>query len=835
MRLWFQILLRFISGTYFVLTSLYCLLAFLPYTFYFLIKAPPYPWMLWFMRHQAGLYWVAAAAAVAANWLVGASWRIKDVRSLSGVGLLVAAGVYLNFRPFLPGLEDSPAAYGWSLAALVALIAVALSGQRVRQGEHDCRARPVENRPFAYSVGLLIAGIISLVYALGARIHLYRESAVPSLRWADAVLTLWSVLSHLVLAIGVLSVVNLIFLGAAKTARPQAVRRGVNGALIFACLWTLLFHFLEDALSFGGWQANLYSATLALALTLWGFSLLMPLLKRQSANSSGGIPWFRIGPWLALSASALFALVFPDLVAGTDWNGFFHSAVTLVIWTVVSLSLFRLRPRRIQYSTVSVLMVVVISGVAYKTIEASEIFWSKSLGSTDGEISLSLEAYAGHDDSFQLAHRILDNSHGEACGSLCRILREYTNIRDTRAQADVKLVDALTRTEDERPNIFVFVIDSMRPDYLGAYNPRVDYTPNLDALARDSIVLDNVYSQYAGTSLSEPAIWTGAMMLHAHYLQPFSRLNSLERMLHADDYRMVVSMDEVLSVVLSGDDDLVKLDTDKKVWNELELGSTLQQVEAGLDSWRNRDQPVFLYTQPKNVHQFAHNNLPSLASQHWQPPAGMNARITFELHWVDSCLGQFFSFLKQRGMYDNSIIIVTSDHGDATGEWGRTSHSTSIWPEIMRVPLILHLPEKMRERFVYDDTRISTLTDIAPTLYYLLGHRPIRDNPLYGRPLLAETKQELEKYPRHDLLLASDVRAVYGILTADQRFLYVTYDSPAQSYFFDLEQDPNATHNIVTPALKDRYDEEILEQLRLIADYYGYKPAVGSLLAPPGQ
>jgi arylsulfatase A-like enzyme len=182
-------------------------------------------------------------------------------------------------------------------------------------------------------------------------------------------------------------------------------------------------------------------------------------------------------------------------------------------------------------------------------------------------------------------------------------------------------------------------------------------------------------------------------------------------------------------------------------------------------------------------------------------------------------------------MYDNSIIIVTSDHGDATGEFGRNSHSTSIWPEIMRVPLIMHLPPKMREHLVYDDTRLSTLTDIAPTLYYLLGHRPIMHNPLYGRPLFAETRQELDLYQPQDLLLASDVRAVYGILTADGRYFYATYDSPAQSYLFDLKTDPNAEHNILSPILKQRYDEEIIEHLQRVGDYYGYKPGIGSMLA----
>jgi arylsulfatase A-like enzyme len=149
----------------------------------------------------------------------------------------------------------------------------------------------------------------------------------------------------------------------------------------------------------------------------------------------------------------------------------------------------------------------------------------------------------------------------------------------------------------------------------------------------------------------------------------------------------------------------------------------------------------------------------------------------------------------------------------------------------MRVPLIIHIPASMRERLVYDNTRLSTLTDITPTLYYLLGHHPIRQNPLYGRPLLTETAQEISSYPQRDLLLASDVRAVYGILTADGRYLYATYDSPAQSYLFDLLADPNAQHNVLTPTLKRRYDEEIIEHLQTIGNYYGYRPGIASLLA----
>jgi len=833
LRLWLNTLLRLVAGTYFVLTSLYCLLAFLPYTYFFLIKSPAYAWMPWFAGHQAALYWVAVAAAVAANWRPVEAWSQRDRRFLAGIGLAAVAGIYLSVRPFLSSLEDNRAAYWWSLTALAPAIAVALWK---RSGEPGSQAHDGgDNRTLAYSAGLLIALVVCLVYTVGARMRLYSETRTLAFHWTDAELTLWSLVSHLVVAVAVFSAINLIFALAGKTARPRWFRRAGTGALVFASLWLALFRFLASGLSFGGWAARAYAGSLALSLTLWGFSLIVPFLDSgQNATKArlfGGRLPAGLGWWIALAASAALAVASPFLIGGADWSGFFEGTVTLIIWIVVSLCLLRLRPARAQYSALAALLVLAGSAAAYKTLQAGEIFWSRPLGATDDEISLSLEAYGGHDSSFQLVHHLLGNGREEVCGDLCRILREYTNVRDTQARADVDLVDTLTPARGPLPNIFVFVIDSMRPDYLGVYNSRVAYTPNLDAFARDSIVLHHVYSQYAGTSLSEPAIWTGALLLHAHYLQPFSRLNSLDKMLHADHYRSMVSMDDVLTPILPADDGMVKLDNDKKLWNELELSSTLTQLRAALDAPRDPGQPVFFFTQPKNVHQFARNDVPSPTAEHWQAPAGMNARITYEVHWVDQCLGEFFSDLKRRGMYDNSIIIVTSDHGDATGEFGRTSHSTVIWPEVMRVPLIIHLPAKMREQFVYDDTRLATLTDITPTLYYLLGHRPIRQNPLYGRPLLAETKQELDRYRPQDLFLASDAKAVYGILTADERYLYATYDSPAQSYLFDLTQDPNAQRNILTAPLKQHYDEEIIERLQMIGDYYGYKPGVGSLVA----
>ncbi len=810
-------------GTYLILTSIYCLLAFLPYTFVALIKEPPYAWVPWFAHHQASLYFLALALVLAAD---GAKAKKLDGYVLFGV--LALAGSFLIARPFLPGLEDNWIAYGWSLISLLPLVLIAIADLR-----RHWPALAGENAEVAflpYSIGIVIAVSAALVYGLAAAVQSYIENGALHLDSAGLELAAWSLISHVVLAALVLSTLNLIRMISGRSRRPTNLHFVLIGALTFAALWAMLFHLLNSSLGFEGWAAHVYASCLAAALTLWLGSLAAPFLAKQPGTEPAENRGFRFLLWSTVFGLSLFALVLPTMIAGSDWDGVLQSTFTLIFWIALGACFYTLWSHRRTYSWVNILAIVLLSGMVYKSLQATEILWARPLGATDDDVMRAMDNYAAKDTSFRLVHHFLGNAREEACGDLCRILRENTNIRDAQANANLQLVDQLTSSRGERPNIFIFVIDSLRPDYLGAYNPKVDFTPNLDAFARDSIPVHNVYTQYAGTSLSEPAIWAGTLLLHAHYLQPFARINSLEKLARADGYRMVVSYDEILRQLLSPEDDLVKLDTDKKLWNQLDVCSTIRQAEPLFERGLGQKQPVLFYTQPKNVHQFAHNDLPLPSQDHWQTRPGFNNRIAHEVYQVDSCMGDFFRFLKSRGLYDNSIILLTSDHGDATGEFGRSSHSLSIYPEVMRVPLIVHLPPAMRH-LLHDENHLSALTDITPSLYYLLGHRPIRSNPLFGHPLFVETQAELEAYKRSDLFLASDERPVYGLLLDNGRWLYTTYDSPAQSFLFDLSRDPNAQHNLLTAALKKQYDEQIIDHLHAVANFYGYKPGVGSLLA----
>lgn len=816
-------LLKLLAGTYFFLTSIYCLLAYLPYTYADVIVAPPYAWMPWFARWSAWLYWPILVSLMLTCW----NDRTKKWCYFL-FGALVAFGLAMISKPFMPRVQDNNATFFWSLVALVPLTA-ATAGNIVG----DPFWRQQDETPsalFEYGIGLKVAVAIAFLYTLSAAYVSYTGVHSFAMFQSASYVELvgLSLVAHISIALIVLSVLNLIRMAAAKSSRSRALRLILLAPLMVAFLARGLIRFFANSLSFVGWQAHFYAIYFALTLTLFIIFVVSPFLTLTHATLARQGRRFVLGG--ICTAMAVIAFLFPVIIDGGDWNGMFQTTFTLALWLVLAVSFYALRPKR-NYSLATVLGVLIFTIFGYQALEASEIFWAKPLGSTDDSISRSIDFYATSDISFDLAHHLLGGGQAEVCGDLCRVMRQYANIRKPIVKNDVNLVSKFVSTIGPRPNIFIFVIDSVRSDYIGAYNSNVDFTPNLDELAKDGVAIQNAYTQYAGTSLSEPAIWAGAMILHSHYQQPFHKIDGLEKLVEGDGYQMIVSWDVILRQILSPPRDIIKLDTDKPLWNNMEACSTIQQLESTLDHRTDMSRPVFFYAQPENVHQFGKNNLPKRTSENWRLRAGFNNRIAYELNQVDGCLGGFFHYLQVKNLYDNSIIIVTADHGDATGELGRYAHSTIIYPEVMRVPLIVHLPAAMAKDVVYNNGRISTLTDITPSLYYLLGHRPVVANPMFGRPLFMQTKEELQSYKRDDVFFASDARAVFGLLEDHGRYFYAAYDTPAMSMLFDLESDPKGVHNIINESLKKQYDREVIEHLHAIGDFYGYKPGVGSLLA----
>jgi arylsulfatase A-like enzyme len=175
-------------------------------------------------------------------------------------------------------------------------------------------------------------------------------------------------------------------------------------------------------------------------------------------------------------------------------------------------------------------------------------------------------------------------------------------------------------------------------------------------------------------------------------------------------------------------------------------------------------------------------------------------------------------------MYDNSIIVFTADHGDSLGEDGRWGHAYTIYPEIIRIPLIIHLPPPLQKSMVWNTKNVAFSTDITPSLYYLFGHRELMNHALFGRPLFTETEPEQTAYLKPWYLIASSYGAVYGILSNNGRSLYISDAVNYTDYFYDLEQDPAGTRNQTNASIKIESEKLIRQGIELINEMYRFNP-----------
>jgi phosphoglycerol transferase MdoB-like AlkP superfamily enzyme len=810
-----QTVLKLSAAAFYVLTSLLCLLAFIPYTYLFLIKEPPYLWLISFLRYHSFLYWAAFLAQGLAYWP-----QRKNLFIRAALATQAFIGIYVSARNFLPHIENRWPAYGMGIAVLASTL-MAAAPYFVTGVRKSSRAQP---GMLSYTNAVLSAVTVALLSCFGSLSPGHLDPQLFLHPYSGLELGICIVAAHVWIAVLAVSIFNVVLLAARKIAPAYDVRPILLTFAVIVGLSIASSRCLQDSLTFGGWLNVFYSVLFSTTITVVGFTVLQPLLVGAQHGAKDRTA--RIVLMLLACFAAIAVVAWPNIVGEVDWNGVFKGSVTILLWILVPLAIFRLRPRWETYSLPGMSAVLLIAGFTYWGLTVSAFLWARELGATEGRIAAATSEYANQNVSFGMTHELISGRFGERCGELCTTMRQYTNIPNAQANFDLHLVQQMSPATVKRPNIFIIVVDSLRQDHVGAYNPRVHFTPNLDSLARDSFVMKNAYTQYSGTSLSESALWAGTLLLHSHFMQPFDKVNSLKKLAQTDGYQIIVSYDEILRSILPDRGDFTKLDANKP-WNELELSTTLSEAESVLDSRKDPDRPVFFYAQPKNVHLLARNKLPHATSK-WDVPPEFDRRISWELHQVDEFLGDFIHYLKSRNMYDNSILIITADHGDAEGQFGRSGHVGIIVPEVARVPLIIHLPEYMRSRFICDPDSIATLTDITPTLYYLLGHTPIEKNNLFGRPLFTATKEELNDYHRTELFLASDQRAAYGLLSDNGRFLFAAYDSPLQVSLFDLHQDPNATRNILTPAKEKQYEQRVLNYLEEIDQFYNYHPTGAS-------
>jgi arylsulfatase A-like enzyme len=209
----------------------------------------------------------------------------------------------------------------------------------------------------------------------------------------------------------------------------------------------------------------------------------------------------------------------------------------------------------------------------------------------------------------------------------------------------------------------------------------------------------------------------------------------------------------------------------------------------------------------RTVNQDAFALLAGRATMEVDDYAVLGALYDGALQYVDSKVAEVAEFLKARGVWDRTLLVITADHGEGLGEHGSIGHAFGLYDTELRVPLLLRCPPQVPQGFVAQD--ITQHIDVMPTILHIAGvdlggarphGRVLLDRgratrgPVYAvaerfRPNLSTAR---ERYPEIDMR-ALDVR-MKAIRNARHKFVW---HSDEANELYDLVADPGETRNLI--------------------------------------
>ncbi len=377
----------------------------------------------------------------------------------------------------------------------------------------------------------------------------------------------------------------------------------------------------------------------------------------------------------------------------------------------------------------------------------------------------------------------------------------------------------------ERPNVALITLDTTRRDRLGFHGYSRPTSPNLDALAARSVVFDRAVAASSWTLPSHASIFTGRFpSSHGADYDPEGPLRLTQAIDGPEEwaeYRASgLSPKETTLAVLLRDQGyqtgavvggpwmkrIFGLDSGFETYDEEGIGDVngrlaSEVTTAALEFLERAESPFFLFLNYFDPHGPYEAPSPFGGSFGQEP----SDRYDEEILYMDHHLGRFLEGMNRRGFFEDSLILVTADHGELLGEHGKMGHGASLFEEEVRVPFLVKypgdevVPGRSREPVHH--------VDVLPLVLERLG----LERPRSRQPLLAEVN------PLAFMSTEGSWRALY---LGRHKLLWNSHGNHA---LFDLEEDPG-----------ERNDLSHIDPAR-ITEAIGVLDKVLSSLPPPGE
>jgi arylsulfatase A-like enzyme len=377
------------------------------------------------------------------------------------------------------------------------------------------------------------------------------------------------------------------------------------------------------------------------------------------------------------------------------------------------------------------------------------------------------------------------------------------------------------------------MIDTLRADHLSAYGYERNTSPNIDRLADESYLFEDVTAVSPWTNPSIGTLFTGrnpqSIWPPANHRQAISmplpgEIPTLAERFRDAGFRTIGLVDhpginQRLEFSRGFDEySLLFREGGFPIWQDTDSAFVRERVREALESVGS--EPFLLYLHLVYPHQpyiapephqgaFGEENDGKQGRRRRLEVRKMINAYDAEILYTDALVGEIVSDLAQLGLDPSTWVVLVSDHGEAFGEHRRFEHGNSFFDEVLRVPLILRPPGGLRsQRRITDPVSIL---DVHPTLLAIAGITVPKG--LRGVPLLGFRAPEADRWLFSESPHAGDI---HGGAVRRGPWKYIEYGnrSRGRRVLVNLAEDPGETKNLVaTDDRAERLRRSLMEHL----------------------
>ncbi|MFN3533354.1 MAG: sulfatase [Candidatus Brocadia sp.] len=412
------------------------------------------------------------------------------------------------------------------------------------------------------------------------------------------------------------------------------------------------------------------------------------------------------------------------------------------------------------------------------------------------------------------------------------------------------VLKSTSEAREDLPNILLFTIDACRPDHFGCYGYTRNTTPNIDKLAGEGVLFTQAFSQSAWTTPGMISIFT-SLYSPTHGVDAKGKtlgedILTLPGVLKRNGYAVPVlqrfvdipnywhlcfdTVDKEQFHGEEGEDLLGLLEAYKKgkffIWyhyhglhlpynppapyDRIFLGNTVPEPSS--------DSETVLMVKKKSVIKYGSINFTDADKK------TVVALYDGQLRQLDDYVGRLIEKMKDWGILGNTLIILTSDHGEELLDHGFIGHASTslnakLYDEIIHIPLILWWPRKLNHRVI---NKLVQQVDIMPTILDMLG-LPVPEGlqgssllPLMHGKTLCDSQPAQRNFGKEKVFCETILGGYQStkemekiklrcIRTKDYKLIYTNIPSHALSRegsnsetyeLYDLKRDPKEEKNI---------------------------------------